>query len=73
MNPYKNSLTLLTRHKELLHEANKFLKQASKDVCTPELTANCLRDALNSIGGITGKVTPDEVLGKIFSSFCIGK
>jgi tRNA modification GTPase len=35
--------------------------------------AEDLRQAQNSLGEITGKFTPDDLLGKIFSSFCIGK
>ena len=32
-----------------------------------------LREALNAIGSILGDVTPDDVLGRIFAAFCIGK
>ena len=32
-----------------------------------------LRQAQTDIGEITGEVTSDDLLGKIFSSFCIGK
>lgn len=38
-----------------------------------ELLAEDLRQAQNSLGEITGHVSSDELLGKIFSSFCIGK
>ena len=38
-----------------------------------DLLAEDLRDALRSLGTITGEVTTDEVLGTIFSRFCIGK
>jgi len=38
-----------------------------------ELFAEELRLAQVSLGEITGKVLADELLGKIFSSFCIGK
>lgn len=38
-----------------------------------ELIAHDLRDALDAIGAITGKVTPDDVIGRIFAGFCIGK
>lgn len=38
-----------------------------------ELLAEDLRQAQNALGEITGDFTPDELLGRIFSSFCIGK
>jgi tRNA modification GTPase len=38
-----------------------------------ELVAEDLRQAQLSLGEITGTVTSDDLLGKIFSSFCIGK
>jgi tRNA modification GTPase len=38
-----------------------------------DLVAIDLRDALHHLGTITGQVTSDEVLGSIFSRFCIGK
>ncbi len=38
-----------------------------------ELLAEDLRQAQNALEEITGKFTPDDLLGKIFASFCIGK
>ncbi|WP_101926915.1 MULTISPECIES: tRNA uridine-5-carboxymethylaminomethyl(34) synthesis GTPase MnmE [Luteimonas] len=38
-----------------------------------ELTAEALREAHDATGEITGRVLPDDLLGHIFSSFCIGK
>lgn len=38
-----------------------------------ELIADAMRAALDAMGEITGRVSPDDVLGRIFSSFCIGK
>jgi tRNA modification GTPase len=40
---------------------------------TPELLAMDLRDALDQLGSILGQVTTDDLLGRIFSTFCIGK
>jgi tRNA modification GTPase len=38
-----------------------------------ELLADDLRECQNALGEITGTVTSDDLLGEIFSSFCIGK
>lgn len=40
---------------------------------SPELLSIDLRDALDALGEITGETTPDDLLARIFSSFCIGK
>ena len=38
-----------------------------------ELRAEDVRQAAHALGRITGRVDVEDVLGKIFSSFCIGK
>ena len=73
LSPNEHALALLSRHEQLLVEAKHCLEQAREDVSVPELAANSLRNALNAVGGITGQVTPDEVLGEVFSTFCVGK
>ncbi len=40
---------------------------------TPDLIVEDLRHTLHHIGSITGEITTHEILGHIFSSFCIGK
>lgn len=40
---------------------------------SPEFLSVDLRDALNALGEITGETTPEDILDRIFSSFCIGK
>ena len=32
-----------------------------------------LEDCLDSLGEVTGEVTPDDVLGSVFANFCVGK
>jgi tRNA modification GTPase len=39
----------------------------------PELLAEDLRQAQQALETITGRFTADDLLGHIFSSFCIGK
>jgi tRNA modification GTPase len=39
----------------------------------PELVADALRTALDRLGEVSGAIPPDDVLGRLFSSFCIGK
>ena len=65
-----------TRHQQCLQTARDYLDEARRSLergDAPELTALELRSALASIGEITGAVDTEEVLGKIFGSFCIGK
>ena len=43
------------------------------DLPQPELTAASMRLALDQLSQLAGDITPDDVLGRIFSTFCIGK
>ena len=38
-----------------------------------DLLSEDVRDAISTLGSITGEITTDEVLGEIFRKFCIGK
>ncbi|NMT62749.1 tRNA uridine-5-carboxymethylaminomethyl(34) synthesis GTPase MnmE [Marinobacter orientalis] len=64
------------RHLDALERARDFLLQGQDQLQgfgAGELLAEDLRAAQDALGEITGAMTPDELLGKIFSSFCIGK
>lgn len=61
------------RHLAALHIVDKHLDQASVLLAQPELLAEELRLAQESLNTITGKFSPDDLLGEIFSRFCIGK
>jgi tRNA modification GTPase len=64
------------RHKQKLTLALENLNSARAKVEkgeSPELTAFDLRQAKDALDEITGKVYTEDILGKIFSSFCIGK
>ena len=70
--------TLVTniRHYEALLHASESLKsvQQGLEINIPtDLISQDLRQALHYLGSITGEITTDEVLGSIFSRFCIGK
>jgi len=39
----------------------------------PELIAGSLREALDAAGELAGAVTPDEIIGRVFAAFCVGK
>ena len=65
-----------TRHIVALTEAAQYLAQAKKSLLAGlpgELMAEDLKQVQIALGEITGQVTSDDLLGKIFSSFCIGK
>ena len=59
----------LQRTKDLLDRAAKGLNQK----IGPELIAEDCLLAHQTLGEIVGQLTPDDLLGEIFSSFCIGK
>lgn len=64
------------RHFEALRkslDAVHKVKEAISIRISTELLAYELRNALEHLGEISGEVTNDEVLGNIFSKFCIGK
>lgn len=42
-------------------------------LASPELVADGLRGALDQLEHVLGRVTPDEVVGRIFATFCVGK
>ena len=64
------------RHLLLLESVQKQLvkaQQAWEQHATLDLFAEDLRLAHETLGQITGSVSSDDVLGAIFSTFCIGK
>ena len=64
------------RHYDALGHVEQALLHVAKglaDHLPADLVVIDLRDALHHLGTITGQVTSDEVLGTIFSRFCVGK
>ena len=61
------------RHLRALGAASDHLKAAAAQSARWEFFAEELRLAQHALAGITGEFTPDDLLGEIFSRFCIGK
>jgi tRNA modification GTPase len=72
----KNIFLARRRHLDALARSNAFLNAGIEQLLSyqaGELFAEDLRLAQQALSEITGKMTPDDLLGEIFSSFCIGK
>jgi tRNA modification GTPase len=70
--------TMITsvRHTQALIEARKALEEVQsglEGLVSSELLVQDLRIVMDAIGSITGEISPNEVLGAVFSRFCIGK
>jgi tRNA modification GTPase len=64
------------RHYDLLVRAEDAIRSAEEHLqarASEELVLVGLYDALRFLGQITGETTPDDILGQIFLTFCIGK
>lgn len=73
---YEGVFSARTRHLEALKRTQEHIKaghQQLEQYNSPETLAEELRLAQKSLGEITGEYLPDDLLGAIFSSFCIGK
>ncbi len=74
------ALLMTARHRQAIADARAALAQARQVIGeatrvhkVAELIAFELRDALDALGTITGAVTSEDLLGRIFAGFCIGK
>ncbi len=71
----------IPRHRRALFEAGSAIRDCRaalrragpRRLPDPELLAESLRRACDALGELTGRVAPDDVLGRIFSTFCVGK
>ncbi len=70
------SVAINARHHACLAKALGYshaAQQALAEKLSPEFVAEELRGALDAVGEVVGKADSEEILGKIFSTFCIGK
>ncbi len=61
------------RHLAALNETMSHVDRAFDVLQNPELLAEELRMGQQALNSITGRFSPDDLLGEIFSHFCIGK
>jgi len=75
--PQEGAIVARRRHLDCLERAAEHIEKSEKFAANGnnslELFAEELSLAQNHLGQITGKLLPDDLLGKIFSQFCIGK
>jgi tRNA modification GTPase len=75
--PQEGAIVARRRHLDCLERAAEHIERSEKFAANGnnslELFAEELFLAQNHLGQITGKLLPDDLLGKIFSQFCIGK
>lgn len=72
----ESGFTARRRHLDALERAQDYLRAGKAQLhgyAAGELLAEDLRQAQNALSEITGEFSPDDLLGRIFSSFCIGK
>ena len=72
----ESSFSARRRHLDALNQAEQYLDSGYQQLIhasAGELLAEDLRLAQQALGEITGEFTADDLLGRIFSSFCIGK
>lgn len=72
----EHAVAINTRHRDCLRRADESLETAAvllESGAALELAALELRAALEALGEISGKIDTEEILGAIFSRFCIGK
>jgi tRNA modification GTPase len=72
----EDSIVTSVRHKGLLDNSYQCMISVCKALergVSPELIAVDLREAIESLGLITGKSVSDDILDRIFEKFCVGK
>jgi tRNA modification GTPase len=61
------------RHREALGRAGRALEDAQLELGDAVLAAHQVREAIAALEELIGVIHPDEVLGRVFERFCVGK
>lgn len=61
------------RHVALVEQASIRISRMLEGSAPPEIATEELRGTLRDLEELTGRITPDDVLGEVFSAFCVGK
>jgi tRNA modification GTPase len=56
-----------------IEEAIERIDASCPSLGEPELVAVGLRNALDALGELVGEISPDDVIGRVFATFCVGK
>lgn len=76
LNQFDGTIVTNMRHYEILQKCQEAVAkiQSGMNMQIPgDLLAMDIREVLNLLGEITGEISSDDLLGNIFSNFCIGK
>jgi tRNA modification GTPase len=74
--PDAGTFTARQRHVDALQRAQRHFEAGRRQLAersAGELLAEELREAQNALAEITGEFSSDDLLGRIFAGFCIGK
>ncbi len=73
-------VTVLPRHRRALAQCQRSIDDAlaiidpgAHALADPAIVSASLRDALDALGELTGRLSPDDIIGRIFATFCVGK
>ncbi len=72
--------SVLPRHRRALNQTGVALREGIERIGDgggalrdPAAVADALRAALDALGELTGRISPDDVIGRVFATFCVGK
>lgn len=78
--PHGSCTVALARHARAIDHAARAVASveqridpAALSVDAPELVAGGLREAVDALAEVIGRVTADDVIGRVFATFCVGK